>query len=644
MNDNIIYNPTIICLFTDDFDTIKKKYDLKTFNWENYKQTFNYIYSKISDENIKINYFIKYYYIFTFIYLGYTNYLAYIGHPDIYNEGLEKIANKIKTSIPIVKNLMKFSNDDNICKIIKLNDIFIINKIKKKKVNNTNIQKYIQDYIFDLKQFEKISNLSNDNYKKILNLIIYRYIICKKNNYINYHELYLKRIVGKNNIHNNSTHQLDFDYFMEQIPKSKKILNIILNPKPHSNIEVSINKLINYILSKSRNEFHLNLETDTIIIKHKKFQGQIKINISTKYENIELNHYQTNYNFLHYNIEELNEFNFLKKTFANIEINIFDNILKDFSSIMEFMHLMILGVKILSTNPSDIYECLYPMEYSNYYFTTFCYFLDFFKKDINSNLNYNKFIIDVIKFLYIYSYYDYYFYFSNDFVETLITNLQYKNEIFLEFTQNLKKTLKLPRELNDFPPFFSQEFDINAIIYYNFEIPGYFKLYDFMNAIYHTFKLKSTNNKIDIFDLIVNNINIDNQSNYLNSASKSINIGIDNFNNVNKYKSDANSDSNSDSDSDSNSDSNSDSDSESKSDLDATSITNTDELTSSIYDRKLQKNKNINKYKKELETNLDTEIINILGDDDKIQMENKNAYVELNYKTKNENYILDTEC
>ena len=503
MNDNIIYNPTIICLFVDNFNTIKKKYDLKTFNWENYEPIFNYLCSKISCDNIDVNYFIKYYYIFTFIYLGYTNYLAYIEHPDISNKGLEKIANKIKTSTPIVKNLIKFSNNDNIYKIIKLNDIFISNKIKKKKVNNTNIKKYIQDYIFDLKQFEKISNLSNDNYKKILNLIIYRYIICKKNNYTNYHELYLKKIVGKNNIYNYSSHQLDFDYFMEQIPKSKKILNIISNTKSHLNMEISINKLINYILLKCGNEFYLNLENGSIIIKHKKYQGQIKINISSKYVNIEFNHYQTNYNFLHYNIEELSEFNFLKKTFAYIEINVFDNILKDFSSIMEFMHLIILGVKILLTNPSDIYECLYPLEYSNYYFTTFCYFLDFFKKEINSNPNYNKFIIDVIKFLYIYSYYDYYFYFSNDFVETLITNLQYKNEMFVEFTQNLKKTLKLPHEFNDFPPFFDQEFDINAIIYYNFEIPGYFKLYDFMNAIYNVFELKSSNNKIDLFDLII---------------------------------------------------------------------------------------------------------------------------------------------
>ena len=243
-------------------------------------------------------------------------------------------------------------------------------------------------------------------------------MICKKNNYNNYHELYLKRIIGKKNIYLNSDEfkLLDFDNFIEQIPKSKKILNICANTKYTNTIEIPITKLINYILSKCDNEYYSYIESDSnIIISNKKFSGQIKINISNKYENVEFNQYQTNYNFLHYNIKELEEYNFLKKTFSNIEINIFDKILKDLSSVMEFIHLMISSIKIFSTNPSDIYECLFPLEYSNYYFTTFCYFLDFFKKEINTNHHYNKFIIDVIKFLYIYSYYDYYFYFSNEF-------------------------------------------------------------------------------------------------------------------------------------------------------------------------------------------------------------------------------------
>ena len=296
MTDNIIYNSIIICLFTENFDNIKKKYENDIFKWENYEKVFNYLYSKLSEQNIELEKFVKYYYIYTFIYLNYTNYLAYISHPDITNENLEKIANKIKTSSSIVKNLLKYSHDEKIYKIIKLNDIFMSNKIKK-KISNSNIQSHVKDYIFDLKQFDKISSLSNDNYKKILNLVIYRYVICKKNNYNNYHELYLKKIIGKNNIgiglDSNKFTMLDFDNFIKQIPKSKKILNISAGTKCSGKIEIPIIKLINYIISKLNDEHYICVESETnIIITNKKFAGKIKINISDKFENIEFNQYQ----------------------------------------------------------------------------------------------------------------------------------------------------------------------------------------------------------------------------------------------------------------------------------------------------------------------------------------------------------------
>ena len=110
MSDNIIYDQYVICLFTETFDNVKKKYKDSLFAWTNYEKVFNYLYSKLSDEDIKLDNFIKYYYIFTFIYLNYTNYLVYINHEDIENDNLEKIVNKIKTSSVIVKNLFKFSN------------------------------------------------------------------------------------------------------------------------------------------------------------------------------------------------------------------------------------------------------------------------------------------------------------------------------------------------------------------------------------------------------------------------------------------------------------------------------------------------------------------------------------------------------
>lgn len=644
MNDDTIYNQNIICLFINNFNDIQKKYNINDFDFKNFEDIFNYFCDKLSSQHIKINEFIKYYYLFTFLYLNYTNYLVFINHPDTSNAKLEKIINKIKTSANIAKNILKFSYDENIYKIIKLNDIFISNRIRRKKVDKSNIQKYTDEYIFDLKQLEKISSLSNDNYKKILNIVIYRYVICKKNNYINYHELYLKKMVRKKNIMNNSN--LDFDNYIIQIPKLKKILNINTNfyTNNSTNIEISIIKLVNYILSKQDDKFYCINDhlPNHMLIKNNKYQGHIKINISNKYSNIEFNQYQTNYSFLHYNIKELSEYNFLKKTFTNIEINIFDNILKDLSSILEFIHLITTSLKIFSFYPSDIYECLYPIDYSNYYFNTFYYFLDFFKNEINHNYNLNKFIIDVIKFLYIYSYYDYYFYYSNDFVEGLINNLQYKNDMFLEFTENLKKILKLPQELNNYPPFFSQEFDLNDIIYYNFEILSYFKLYDFMNAIYKVFELKNkknTNNKINLLDLISENIFFDNKSNLIN-INKSVSVGIDKLN-IKKHVNDTKIISNTVSNSTLSSSSKNDDEISSSSTIE----TDTEQLTSSIYDKKsINNNYKSKRIKKELETNLDSEIINILDDNEKSRMENINAYVELNYTNMDENYILDTEC
>ena len=113
-------------------------------------------------------------------------------------------------------------------------------------------------------------------------------------------------------------------------------------------------------------------------------------------------------------------YNFLKKTFCNIEICLNDRYFTDLSTILEFFHLMTISIKILSTNPSDLYECIYPLEYKNYYFNTFCIFIEFIKSDINKNYLYNKFIINIIKYLYLF-YYDYYFYYSN-IIEILLIN------------------------------------------------------------------------------------------------------------------------------------------------------------------------------------------------------------------------------
>ena len=48
-------------------------------------------------------------------------------------------------------------------------------------------------------------------------------------------------------------------------------------------------------------------------------------------------------------------------------------------------------------------------------------------------------MIDLVKYFYIYSYYDYYFYNNENLMNTIIENKESKNEIFLDFCSSIKK-------------------------------------------------------------------------------------------------------------------------------------------------------------------------------------------------------------
>ena len=97
MDINIFYQPHIISLFVDDFEGINNKYKKENYNWECFSKIFADLYGILSNSNIDEDNFVKYYYIFTFLYLTYTNYLAYLNHDDINNHDLEKLIRKIKT-------------------------------------------------------------------------------------------------------------------------------------------------------------------------------------------------------------------------------------------------------------------------------------------------------------------------------------------------------------------------------------------------------------------------------------------------------------------------------------------------------------------------------------------------------------------
>jgi hypothetical protein len=60
--------------------------------------------------------------------------------------------------------------------------------------------------------------------------------------------------------------------------------------------------------------------------------------------------------------------------------------------------------------------------------------------------------------------------------------------------------------MNSFPPFFNINDDIDNLLYYTFEIPNYYKLFDFINAIITVFNIKIADktkiNIIEIFSVI----------------------------------------------------------------------------------------------------------------------------------------------
>jgi hypothetical protein len=56
-------------------------------------------------------------------------------------------------------------------------------KLKKSKLQNpTYLKNIIEDYLSNSKQIEKFYDMSNENYKKILNIMLFRYFISKNKN------------------------------------------------------------------------------------------------------------------------------------------------------------------------------------------------------------------------------------------------------------------------------------------------------------------------------------------------------------------------------------------------------------------------------------------------------------------------------
>lgn len=496
MNINDIIDKYISKLFINYYNEIDITEEIKNeYSWNNMSKNFNFLYEQILKFSNKTE-FIKYYYLITLFYINYTNFLKYINHEDCDLEEIYEFMNKKKYNVDIIKYI--FDNKNDLESIISTLNPFI----KKKFLNNKNttlIQ--INDFLTNVKQLDNIYTETTTNQKKILNIVLYRYILSNSSNNNSFHDFFIKNI-----IEDTLNYEINFNAFMESIPNYKNIVDLNVSQDIKNNLKIQLSQLVNFLI-KDYPTVKMNIvtkidKTKYIELINSKFGGKIIIKKSLNKLN-EINIYQQNINLIGFNIKELKNYSFIKKTNNFIEIEYSSSIINNLSNLLHLTHLITCGLKLLETYPSSINECIYPIDYNKYYYKSFYNFLNFIKSNINQDMSYNRFLIDLIKYYYIYSYYDYYFYYNSNLIKTIIDRIKYKNNIFNEFCASLKHIFKLPNEMTNYPPFFNINDDIDNLIYYNLEIPNYFKFCDLISAIINVFNINISNpSKIDLLKII----------------------------------------------------------------------------------------------------------------------------------------------
>ena len=585
--DNMIEN-LLNDLFKNYFNEIEISDELiSNYKWSNISKIFNTLYDElILFQNTSS--FIKNYYLIMLYFINYTNFLKYIKHPDYELNAIYDFLNKIKYNLNVINFIQENIKNENIDNIFGTFNPFIKKKIK---MCGKNIKKKeLIDFIENIKHLENIYLDTNTTSKKILNVLLYRYIISNNVNEQNYNNFFVKNIIEEN-----SANIIDLDTLIKNLPNYKNIINLKVSSEIKNNLEIQLSKLVSFII-KEYPFIKMDTKIDCTKVKlieltNTKFGGKIIIKKSTNKIN-EINLYQQNINLINFNIKELKKLHVFKKTKNLIIIEYTSSIINDLSTLLHLTHLITCGVKLLEAYPSSIYECMYPLDYNKYYYKSFINFLSYIKEHINNDMSYNRFLIDLIKYYYIYSYYDYYFYYNSNLVKTAIVHIKYKNDIFNEFCDSLKYLFKLPIEMTNYPPFFNIEDDLDNLIYYTLEVPNYFKFHDLLSAIIHVFNIRIDNsNDLDLIKIILT-------------------INCDNLNNIHNQNNDI-----------------------------KISKNNNEKIENSkISDKK----NNIKKMDNNKEDNLSKIIMSDIPKNEKNLANNNNAFIELNIDN-SDNYALDTE-
>ena len=500
----IIDNNDIKKLFICHFDTINNNKDYKTiYAWTNIKKYFNKLLEILInfDLNKKNRQEYVKYYIFTkFLYIFYVNYLEYSDHDDATNNEIDIFNESFKYNLKIIYKI--HSSYKNPLKLLNfLNPFF-----KNVKSHYNHDDDTFLNICKTNKKYENI-NLSNNNIKKIVNLITFNHNMVVNLDYKNYSHFYYKNIIDRKHYFNNNF--IDFTNFVNDIPSYKNLILINIDDKDGrgscNKINVRVSNVIKFILnyfpylSYSRNNDNEGKDTGYIITNTKN-DGKIIIEKSNETTNII---FQYNLNLFYLNNQELNDITYFKKTNNFIKIKYQNNTITDLTSLLNMFYYITRSCKYLDFYSSNIDELL-NIEKCNYcFYDTFFYFLTFIKNDIlENNVFYKKFVVDVVKYFYLYSYYDYYFYNDTELVMLLngVSDSNEKYKIFEKFCTNIKKLFKIPTELLYYPPFFNIENCNDNVFFYSYDYINYLKFYDMLYSICTVFKLD-----IDI-DIDNNNI------------------------------------------------------------------------------------------------------------------------------------------
>ena len=100
--------------------------------------------------------------------------------------------------------------------------------------------------------------------------------------------------------------------------------------------------------------------------------------------------------------------------------------------------------------------------------------------------------------------------------------LEENNNNFINICNAIKNDFNIPKNISNHPPFNVVDIeDINQPIYYSYEIPNYFKLFDLINSLIDIYNITNYNNFDDIITQIFN-ITKNNNSNIKSYNTKII--------------------------------------------------------------------------------------------------------------------------